>query len=128
RGATRAAFDNLVELAIDEQVDFVVLAGDLYDGDWKDYGTGLYFAACMSRLRVAGVRVFLALGNHDAESAITRALTLPANVHRFASQAPETVVDESLGVALHGQSFAAPAVTDNLASRYPEPIRGLFNV
>ena len=39
RSATRRAFDNLVELAIDEEVAFVLLAGDLYDGDWKDYNT-----------------------------------------------------------------------------------------
>jgi hypothetical protein len=43
RSATRRAFDNLIELAIDEGVAFVLLAGDLYDGDWKDYNTGLYF-------------------------------------------------------------------------------------
>ena len=36
RSATRHAFDNLVELAIDEEVGCVLLAGDLYDGDWKD--------------------------------------------------------------------------------------------
>ena len=36
RSATRRAFDNLIELAIDEEVDFVLLAGDIYDGDWKD--------------------------------------------------------------------------------------------
>lgn len=44
RSATRRAFDNLIELAVDEQVAFVLLVGDLYDGDWKDYNTGLYFA------------------------------------------------------------------------------------
>ena len=43
RSATRRAFDNLIELAIDESVAFVLLAGDLYDGDWKDYNTGLFF-------------------------------------------------------------------------------------
>ena len=36
RGATRRAFDNLIDLAIEEEVDFVLIAGDLYDGDWKD--------------------------------------------------------------------------------------------
>lgn len=34
--ATRRDFDNLIELAIDEEVDFVLLVGDLYDGDWED--------------------------------------------------------------------------------------------
>ena len=53
RGATRRAFENLVQLAIGEAVDFVLIAGDLYDGDWKDAGTGLYFVKQMARLREA---------------------------------------------------------------------------
>jgi len=40
RGAVWRAFDNLVDLAIDEEVEFVLLASDLYDGEWKDYCTG----------------------------------------------------------------------------------------
>jgi exonuclease SbcD len=55
RGATRAAFDRLIEVAIERQVDFVILAGDLYDGDWRDMGTGLYFSAAMGRLGRAGI-------------------------------------------------------------------------
>ena len=43
RGATRRAFENVVQLALDEAVDFVVIAGDIYDGDWKDYSSGLFF-------------------------------------------------------------------------------------
>jgi exonuclease SbcD len=41
RGAVRRAFDNLVDLAIQEEAAFVLLAGDLFDGDWKDYNTGI---------------------------------------------------------------------------------------
>lgn len=36
RGATRRAFENMVQCALREKVDFVVIAGDLYDGDWPD--------------------------------------------------------------------------------------------
>jgi len=43
RGASRRALENLVQLAIDERVAFVLLAGDIYDGDWLDVGTGLFF-------------------------------------------------------------------------------------
>jgi len=45
RTAPRAAFEALVELAIGDQVGFLVIAGDLYDGTWRDYKTGLFFTA-----------------------------------------------------------------------------------
>ncbi len=128
RGATREALRRLVKLAIDEQVAFVLVAGDLYDSDWKDFNTGLFFANEMRRLREAGIRVFLIGGNHDAASQITRSLRMPENVRILSSERPESVVLEDLGVAIHGQSFARPAVTDNLAARYPQTIRNLFNV
>jgi DNA repair exonuclease SbcCD nuclease subunit len=91
RGASRRAFEKLIEYAIRERVAFVVLAGDLYDGEWKDFDTGLFFVEQMSRLRKAGIPVFGVLGNHDAASKITRSLPLPANVHIFSSNAPGTI-------------------------------------
>ena len=74
RTATRQAFDNLMSEAIDQKVDFVVIAGDLYDGDWRDYQTGLFFARQMGRLAKANIPAFVLYGNHDAESQITRRL------------------------------------------------------
>ena len=44
RHCTRRAFANLIDLAIAQDVAFVIIAGDLYDGDWRDYSTGLFFA------------------------------------------------------------------------------------
>src|ERR1035437_4668036 len=69
RHCTRRAFEAMVKLAVDEDVAFVVIAGDLYDGDWKDFSTGLFFAEQMRRLARP---CFLLRGNHDARSLITR--------------------------------------------------------
>jgi hypothetical protein len=128
RGATRAAFDNLVQRALDEAVDFVLIAGDLFDGDWKDMGTGLYFARAMGRLDQADIRVFLLAGNHDAASVITRSVPWPPNVCLFSTRKPETHLLPELGVAVHGQSFSTPAVTDNLVLAYPEAVEHHFNI
>jgi hypothetical protein len=128
RGATRRALANLVDLCIAEEAAFLLLAGDIFDGDWKDYGTGLYFVAQMARLRQAGIQVFLIRGNHDAASQVTRHLQLPDNVRELGSRRPETVVQEALGVAIHGQSFASRVVTDDLAAGYPAAVPGLLNV
>src|SRR5438270_12599238 len=76
RGATRRALENLVRLAIDEEVAFVLVAGDLYDGTWQDFHTGLFFASEMARLREANIPVYLISGNHDAENRMTRSLKL----------------------------------------------------
>ena len=128
RGATRRALAALVDLAIKERVGFVLIAGDLYDGDWRDYGTGLVFVKEMVRLREADIPVFAVAGNHDAQSQITKALRLPENVRWFSADEPQTVVDEQRGIAVHGQSFATRAVTEDLSLRYPKPVGGLFNV
>jgi exonuclease SbcD len=128
RGATRRAFENLVALAIEEEVDFVLLAGDLYDGDWKDYNTGLFFAAQMARLQEAGIRVFLIAGNHDAASQITKVLRPPANVKVFSTKRPETVVLEDLGVAIHGQGFAQMSVGEDLSAAFPPAVPHVFNI
>ena len=128
RTATREAFDRLVETAVNEQVDFLVIAGDLYDGDWKDFNTGLYFVSRTARLHEAEIPVFVLHGNHDAESVLTKRLDLPSNAHVFAADQPSTFELPDLGVALHGQSFADRAVVENLVPAYPDPVAGAFNV
>jgi len=128
RSATRKALNNLVDLALLEKVNFVLIAGDVYDGDWDDYSTGLFFNRCMLQLRDAGIRVFLIRGNHDAQSQISRSLILPENVKELRTDKPESVILDDLQVAIHGQGFAQRAVTDNLAMHYPAPVPGYFNI
>ena len=128
RSATREAFEVMVGRAIAEGVAFVVIAGDLYDGDWRDYRTGLFFSAQMGRLKEAGIPVFVLHGNHDAQSQITRKLDLPGNVRVFGARAPETFLLEDIGVALHGQSFSQREIRDNLVPAYPGPVVGAFNI
>ncbi len=128
RGATRRALENLVQLCLTERVDLLVIAGDLYDGDWRDYSTGLFFNKQMSLLRAGDVKVVWIRGNHDAASKLTAHLALPDNVRELSHKKPESFLIEELGVAVHGQGFETRDVTRDLSERYPEPKRDLFNI
>lgn len=128
RGATRRALENLVQLALDQQVDFVVIAGDLYDGDWKDYNTAQFLVRQMSRLDKAGIPVVAISGNHDAQSKLTRQLHLPSNVRMLSVERPDTVRYDHLGVAIHGQGFEQAEVTRDLSLDYPARERSWFNL
>jgi exonuclease SbcD len=126
--ASRQAFDNLIALAIDEACGLLVIAGDVFDGQWRDYRTGQFFVDRMRKLREAGVRVVMIAGNHDAENRFASRLELSDNVTVLSSKRPETVRLEELGIAVHGRSFPQRDVTDNIALDYPAPIAGLFNI
>ena len=126
--ASRRAFTDLVGQALERKVDFFIVAGDVYDGDWKDNKIGLFFNREIARLERADIPVFLLKGNHDAESVITRTITLPGNVREFPVSKPGSFTLDHLKVALHGQGFAERSATENLALAYPPPQAGWFNI
>lgn len=128
RTATRSALERLVDKALAEHVDFVLLAGDIYDRDWQDFHTGLFFREQMVRLDRAGIRVFIVQGNHDAQGVITRQLILPSNVTVFSSRTAQTFRIDDLSVAIHGRSFPERAVDEDLVPSYPAPVAGFFNI
>ena len=122
------ALDNLTNFLISEHVPLLLIAGDLYDGDWPDFNTGLYFAGQMRRLGDEGIRVAIVRGNHDAANTMTKTLPLTDNVRVFGSRKPETWLLKDLGIAIHGQSYATPEVVDDLAVSFPEPVGGMLNI
>lgn len=128
RNATRRALGNLVDLALAEDVALLLIAGDIYDGDWPDYRTGIFFLQQMARLTRAGKRVIAIRGNHDAQNRMTRTLRPPEGMTLLDHDKPQTVELPHLGIAVHGQSFAAPDVTANLVHAYPRPVAGLLNI
>lgn len=128
RGATRQALVALVDLSIAREVDVVLLAGDIFDRDWTDFRTGLFFRDQMVRLTRTGVRVFVVRGNHDAASEITKRLPAVPGVHEFDSRVAGTIDIPELGVAVHGRSFPDRAVAEDLVPGYPAPVPGRFNI
>lgn len=128
RNATRRAFEKLLDAAISERVDFLIIAGDLYDTGLKSFESALFFNKQMARLKDAGIDVYLIYGNHDAASKLIRQLRPPGNVHVFRTTEPQTFSNEELRVAIHGQSFATPEIVEDLTTNYPAPIPAYFNI
>ncbi len=128
RDASRRAFENLVDIAIEEKVAFVLLAGDLYDGDWKDYSTGIFLSQQIGRLGQHNILVFAVAGNHDAANRMTKALDSPANMKILSSKKAETIKLDDLAVAIHGRSFGTQHVDENIAVTFGKEEKGMFNI
>ena len=128
RGATREALIRAVAFAIERRVALVLIAGDLFDGDWNDWRTGHFLVAQLSLLARAGIPVVAIRGNHDADNVITRALPPIDGMRMLRSDRAETIIFQDLGLAVHGQSFATREMFGNLAANYPAVVPGVLNV
>ena len=126
--ANRAAVEALIKKTIASEAAFLIIAGDIFDGDWKDVSTGLFFSRALGELHRAGVPTYIVKGNHDAESVMSRSLTYPDTTFVFSSNKAETKTSEALRVALHGRSFAARGVPDDFVASYPARREGWLNI
>jgi len=125
RRATRDAVVNMIDFALKQRVEFVLLAGDLYDGDWKDWRTGQFLVQQLGRLLRDGIEVVAISGNHDAAKVLSLRVPIPG---LMGTDKPGTRLLERAPVAVHGQGYEVAAMTNNLALHYPEPVDGLFNI
>lgn len=129
--ATRQAFVNIIKLCLDEEVDALLLAGDLYDGEQTSMKTARFFAGELKKLHEAGIRVFIIRGNHDALSKITQELVLPESVKVFGGRAEAVAIDREtseIPIVIHGLSFAKPHVAESLLPKYKPPVEGAINI
>lgn len=129
--ATRRALVNIVDLCIEEQVDALLLAGDLYDGDQTSMKTARFLADQIRRLHAAGIEVYVIRGNHDAISRITRELMFPESVKVFGGRADAIEVERPSGsfpVTIHGLSFAQSHAPESLLGKYRPPVEGAVNI
>ncbi|CCE95479.1 hypothetical protein SFHH103_00980 [Sinorhizobium fredii HH103] len=131
RGATRNALVRIVDLCIAEGVDALLIAGDLYDGNQTSMNTALFLAGELRRLDEAGIRTFIIRGNHDAQSQVTRELTLPPSVHVFPGRGKPVLaktLENGRAVHVHGMSFADPHAPESLLPHFHPPVADAINI
>lgn len=126
--AGRQAVQALVDEAIASQAAFLIIAGDVFDGDWTDVSTGLFFMRELVKLERANIPVFMLRGNHDAASRMSRSLDWPKNVREFSTRAADSFEIEPLRTVLHGRGFPERAVEDGFVARYPQRREGWLNI
>lgn len=126
--AGRRAVEALVNETIANNAAFLIVAGDIFDGDWKDVATGLFFVRAISELHRRGISVFMVRGNHDADSLMSRELPYPETVRHFSSSKAETIALDDFKVALHGRSFPKRLTSADFISTYPMRREGWVNI
>ncbi len=125
--ASRSSFETVINEAIRHKVNAVVIAGDLFDRDVKDVGSRLWVESQFQRLTRVDIPVVLIRGNHDWQLG-KNASQWPDGVHELGSEHAETILLESAGLAIHGQSFGARTENRDLTLEYPGAAAGMFNV
>lgn len=121
RESTFLAFSRLITYAINEQVDFVLLAGDLYDEEERSLKAQLKLKKEFERLHEAGIDVYVIHGNHDHMGGKWLDLEWPENVHVFSSKQVEMKVFEKNEIPLayiYGYSYPSRSVTQNMTQQY----------
>ena len=126
--AGRKAVQALIDEAITSKAAFLLIAGDIFDGDWKDVATGMFMVGELARLARAGIPAFIIKGNHDADSVVSGNLPYPETVKVFGGKKAETHLLEHIGVALHGRSFPHRVPPDGFVDSYPAAVAGYLNI
>lgn len=120
RDSTFTAFNRLIDYAVETSPDFILIVGDIYDGDDRSLRAQRKFQEGMERLHEARIPVYITYGNHDHLSGNWTRFKLPPNVHEFSEEVEAaSLTVRGMDVVLHGFSYRARHVRDEMISKYP---------
>lgn len=123
--ASRDAFISIVDLAISENVDALVLAGDIFDNDQPDLKSRAFLISQLARAADANIHIVLIRGNHDALLDHRAHGDLGPNIHLLHKDEPSVKI---AGMWFHGLSFDKAHVSKSFLPDYPVPVPGQKNV
>ncbi|MEC1648355.1 metallophosphoesterase family protein [Bacillus halotolerans] len=129
--STFSSVRHIIDAAITENVDFVLLAGDLFDEANRSLKAQLFLKKQFDRLREYGISVYVIFGNHDHLGGEWTSIEWPANVHMFTSPVPEEksfYKDGRRAASIYGFSYQTRAVTENQAARYRRSTDAPFHI
>lgn len=121
RNSTFTAFVSLVDYAVKAMPDFVLIVGDIYDGEDRSLRAQVKFREGMERLNEAGIPVFISYGNHDHLGGQWTRFELPENVHVFDREVEEARLQvNGVDVSIYGFSYRERHVREPMVAHFPE--------
>lgn len=121
RESTFTALDNLVTLAIEKKVDFVLLVGDLFDATEQSLKAQIKLRSACEQLQAHHIHVYMSFGNHDYLRGQKHFIAYPENVFIFPDETIQTFFypkeDEPLA-AIYGFSYEGRTILENKAKDY----------
>lgn len=129
--ATERSFQRVITTAIDHDVDFVVVSGDLYDREARSVRANQFLVEQFERLAASDIPCYVVHGNHDPLGEGAEKLDLPAAVHVFGSDDVESVTypdEDSPEARIFGQSYGARHESSKLYYHYNPPDSHVPNV
>ena len=128
--ATFDAYDSIIDLCINEGVDALLVAGDIYDSADRSLRAQRAFISGLERLDEAGIRSFICHGNHDPLDGWEARLAYPPSSHRFGPRfEPVPIFDRNPNSAIvHGISYPTREVTRNLVDDLGTVEPGSFSI
>ncbi|GEK33493.1 metallophosphoesterase family protein [Kurthia sibirica] len=119
RTSTFHAFEKLVEQALEDRPDFILIVGDIYDGENRSLTAQNRFVQQLKRLDAADIPVIVSYGNHDHLSGSWSRFELPKNVHEFGPTVEEFTFEiRQQKVIIHGFSYDKRHVTEPMIDYY----------
>jgi len=123
--ATHLAFETIVEKCIEENIDFLLISGDVFDSEEKNLRAVLQFMEAIKKLSQNGIPTYIAPGNHDPYPSWEYILKVTDN-ERITVFPPEIVdgiyikKNEDRIALLYGIGFSKVTITENLSKKFPK--------
>ncbi|MFP7479605.1 metallophosphoesterase family protein [Terribacillus saccharophilus] len=128
--STFQALKQLVRSATTNKVDFVLLAGDIFDSNRQSLKALVALREAFKELDEQCIDVYMLYGNHDFTGAKPM-MTYPDNVHIFQSDKVETFFYEKKGepaAAIHGFSYTTRHIKTKKALEYEAKGEGIHQI
>lgn len=122
--STFDAFERIVSDAIDQQIDFMCITGDIFDRDQHSIAAENFFITQCNRLKDAEIPVYLSYGNHDYQAVNESTQHLPTNVTVFGNQVETKLLTTKNHerVAISGFSYLERWINDDQTDQYPSRV------